>query len=196
MPYNHHTDCATEEADVHGIDLEGRVALVTGAARGLGQGICHGARDRRRRRHRHRPGGPRRDRGRGEGPRPARRRPPVRRARPGIARRRRPRRRRRARRVGHHRRQRGHLDVVEVLGDARGPVADHDRRQPHRSVAHVQGGHAHAPRARPRRIADRDQLGRGSEGAPRTGALLGGEARRGRARPVGRHRARSRTRSG
>ena len=27
---------------MQGIDLEGRVALVTGAARGLGQGICHG----------------------------------------------------------------------------------------------------------------------------------------------------------
>ena len=175
---------------MQGIDLEGRVALVTGAARGLGQGHLPRARDRRRRRHRDRSVRPRRDRSRGEGPRPARCRPPVRRARPGIARRGRPRRRRRARAARHHRRQRGHLDVVEVLGDARGPVADHDRRQPHRSVAHVQGRHAHAARAGSRRIADRDQLGRGSEGTPRSGPLLVGEARCRRAGPVGRHRAR------
>jgi SDR family mycofactocin-dependent oxidoreductase len=38
MPYNHHTDSG-KDGDVQATDLEGRVALVTGAARGLGQGI-------------------------------------------------------------------------------------------------------------------------------------------------------------
>ena len=137
-----------EDGDMQGTSLDGRVAFVTGAARGLGQGICHALATARRRRDRHRPVGPRRDRGGGEGPRTPGRRPRVRRTRPGHARRRRPRGGGRARRARHHRRQRRHLDLVEVLGDARGPVADHDRREPHRRVAHVQGGHPHRSSSR------------------------------------------------
>ena len=185
--------------------LSGKVAFITGAARG--QGRSHAIRlARRRRRHRgdrhpgerrhrvlpdgvgHRSGAHRQAR---RGHRAADPRPQGRRPRPGRARRRGRRSHRLVRAHRHRRRQRRHRhDDGEDMGAVGQRVAGRDRRQPHRRVAHGQGDRPGDDRGRPRRLDRADQLTRRAEGLLQHRRLRRRQARRQRADAHARERAR------